>query len=175
MQKRSDFAGWIETILEVHDADFDGQVDTTERKELERNVDRKSRIKITLDPERYVMVRDMGQTAIIPNSGSFDAAGNVDCFIGHRFMVSLFWGKDYTTSQGLFEAAVYNARDNASPGLLDTIRATRERVVSGESYHVGIPGQDAFQNVIRDLWDFGALGGDPELTHYLQFETILIG
>lgn len=175
MQKRTDFASFIEALLVVHDANFSGQVDTTERRELEQNVDRKSRIKITLDPERYVVIQDIGQNAILRGSGSFDAANNIDCFIGHRFRVGLFWGKDYTSSQAAFEAAVYNDRDNASPGLLDSIRAARSRTVSGESYMIGLPDQDAFTSILRDIWDFGALGGQPEMCHYLQFETILIG
>ena len=174
IQKRTDFASLVETLLVVHDANFSGQVDTTERRELEQNVDRKARIAITLDPERYCVIRDIGQGSII-NPSSWDAAGNIDCYIGHRFDVRLFWGKDYSTSQDAFEEAVYNARDHASPGLLDSIRETRVRTVAGEEYRIGLPEQDAFIDIFRGIWDFGALGGQPELSHYLQFQTILIG
>lgn len=175
MQKRTDFASYLEALLIVHDSDFTGQVDTTERRELEQNVDRKTRIKITLDPERYCIVRDTGQAAVLTGSGSFDAAGNVDCLIGHTFEVLLFWGKNYTTSQAAFEAAVYNDRDATLPGLLDSIRASRTRIVGTESYRIGLPDQDCFTNILRDIWDFGPLGGQPELTHFLRFNTTLIG
>lgn len=175
MQKRSDFQSLIQGLLALHDAAFTAQrVDTTERIELEQTVDRKTRVKITGNPERYCVIRDLGQVAINAPA-AFDAAGNVDCFIGHRVDVRIFWGKDYEGSQDDFESAIYNDRSSTLPGLLDSIRATRVRSVSSDTYHIGPFGGDAFTSVIRGTWDFGPLGGKPELCHYLQFETILIG
>lgn len=170
VEMRADLKTILEGLLTAHDADY--IVDITERKELEQNVDRKSRVKIMGDPAKYCTIVDIGQASILLDS--FDAAGNVDCYIGQRFRVQLFYEKDYSTSQSTFESIVYNARDAATPGILDSLRETRQRTVSGESYMIGIPGSDAFVNVVRDSWDFGALGGKPELYHYLKFEVILI-
>ncbi len=176
MQKRTDFASFLTTILQAHDAEF--TIDTTERRELEQNVDRKSRLKITAagdsdgKAEKYCLIRDTGQIAVI-NEG-MDSEGNVDCFIGHRFRVQIFYEKNYTTSQAAFETIVYADRSASPAGLLDSIRAARTRTVSGEVYEIGLITGDAFESVQRGLWDFGANGGKPELVHYLEFEVILI-
>lgn len=167
---RAAFKTLLEGLLQAHDADY--IVDTTERKALEQGVDRKSRVAVMGDPAKYCYIQDIGQETIL--TGGLDAAGNADCFIGYRFKVQLFYEKDYSASQSAFETIVYAARDAATPGLLDSIRAARTQTVSGEEYFIGRPGEDAFTNVLRGTWDFGALGGKPELYHYLELETILI-
>jgi len=170
-EMRSDFASLLTTLLQAHDVDF--IIDTTERKELEQNTDRLSRIAVMGDPSKYCYISDLGQ-ATIGSTETLDASGNVDCFIGQRFRVQLFYQKDYDTSQTSFETIVYADRDANIPGILDSIRSARSRTVSGEEYMIGLHGQDAFVTVQRGTWDFGALGGQPELYHYLEFETILI-
>ena len=169
MQKRSDFASYLLSILQVHDSDF--IVDTTERRELEQNVDRKSRVCVTGDPERYCIILDTGEANSFPSG--FDAAGQLICQIGHTMEVRLFWQKDYSASQALFEACVYNAADDSKPGLLDTLRSSRYRTVGAETYSVGLPLEDALINIQRGSWDFGSID-QPEMSHYLQFSTTLI-
>lgn len=172
MQKRDDLASYIQSLLVVHDTRFTtARVDTTERKELEQNQDRKSRIKITGDPERYCLILDTGENVI--QAAGFDAAGDVNCRIGHGVDIRLFWQKDYNGSQDDFEAAVYNDRGATKPGLLDSLRNVRRRTVAGSVYMIGLPGQDAFTSVQRGSWDFGAIG-EPEMAHYLQITTTLI-
>jgi len=169
-EMRTDLAAWLTTLLQAHDTDF--VIDTTERKELELNSDRKSRIGVMGDPSKYCYIKDMGQATT--GEGAFDAAGNVDCFIGQRFRVQLFYEKDYDTSQESFESIVYDDRAATIPGILDSIRADRSRIVSGEEYTVGREREDAFLSIQRGTWDFGAMGGQPELYHYLEFEVYLI-
>ena len=180
MQKRADFASLMESLLQAHDAEF--TVDTTEREELELGLDRKSRLKVTAanvadadNPvDKYCYIRDIGQEAI-NGDNSLDAAGNVDCYIGHRFDVQIFYVKDYDDdSQTTFETIIYADRAAATPGVLDSIRSDRHRIVSGEVYNIGLPQSDAFENIVRGNWDFGALGGQPELVHYLNFQVLLI-
>lgn len=181
MQKRGDLQTYLRTLLAVHDTRFNTaiRVDITERRELEMMVDRDSRVKVTggsskADPIRYCSVHDIGQQAI--GIESTDAAGNVECFIGHRFDVRIFWGKDYADSQDDFEAMVYNARDHATlPGILDTLRANRTRTVGTNTYNIGLQGGDAFLQVIRDSWIFGPESSTPDISHYLNFQTILVG
>jgi len=176
MQKRTDFQLYLQGLLEVHDTRFTlGRVDVTERKELEQAVDRKARLKIIGDPVRYCTIHEIGQASILGPEGSMDAAGNIDCRIGHRFDVRIFWGKDYKNSQGDFEDMAYSDRDAAKPGVLDSIRGSRVRTVSSETYRVGLPSQDAFLGVIRDSWIFGSEGSEVDICHYLAFNTILIG
>ena len=127
MQMRTDFASLMTTLLQAHDTEF--TVDTTERKELEQGVDRKSRLKITAagdadgKVEKYCIIRDTGQAQIV--SDSLDAAGNTDCNIGQRFDVQIFYTKDYTSSQSAFETIIYADRDAATAGVLDSIRPAR--------------------------------------------------
>lgn len=168
MQKRTAFASVLSSLFEAHDAQI--VVDTKERKELEQNVDRFQRIKIMPD-NKYCVIRDIGQQTFIGEGQ--DAAGNVVCQIAHRFSVDLFYAKDYCGSQDTFEAIVYNNRTDTKPGLLDALRADRSRVASSDNYYIGDPNADAVQNVQRGTWDFGALGGQPELAHYLRFEVLL--
>ena len=170
-EMRSDFATYLESLLDVHDSDY--TVDTTERRELELNVDRKSRIAVMGDPAKYAYITDLGQ-AVVGQDTAFDASGDINCYIGQRFRVQIYHEKNYTTSQAAFEAMIYNDRDDASPGVLDSMRAGRSRTVSDEEYFIGVPQQDAFISVTRGIWDFGALGGQPELYHYLEFEVYLI-
>lgn len=175
MQKRADFRTWIQELLSVHDSRFElKRVDITERKELEQGVDRKARIKIIGDPVRYCAIHEVGQAALLGPDAVRDGAGNVDCSIGHRFDVRIFWGKDYDTSQDDFEAMAYNARDAVKPGVLDSIRESRTRTVGNNIYRIGVPSQDAFIGVIRDSWVFGTEGQTPDICHYLAFNTILI-
>lgn len=173
MQKRGDFAGWLQALLRVHDTRF--IVDTLERKELEQPADRKTLRSVTGNPVRYGFVADIGQTSILPDG--LDGAGNVCDYGGHRFGVRLFWGKDYATSyaqhsQSDFEAAIYNASDAALPGLLATIRESRTRYVGTAPYYIGIGGGDALDNVQRGTWDFGDLGS-PDLAHLFSFNVTL--
>lgn len=170
VEMRASLKTILEGLLQAHDSDY--IVDITERKELEQNMDRLSRVSIMGDPAKYCAIFDLGQVSIL--GSSFDAAGNTDCFIGQRFRVQLFYEKDYNGSQTTFETIVYADRDAATPGILDSIRETRNRTVSGESYMIGLPGNDAFALINRGTWDFGALGGQPELYHYLELELILI-
>lgn len=174
MQKRDDFAGYLEDLLQVHDSNF--TVDTFERIELELGIDRESRVQITGDPVKYAYVHDIGQTAFL--QPTFEADDGMFDYIGHTFEVRIFWGKTYnstfaSTSQKAFEDACYNASDDASPGVLPTLRESRDRSVSGEYYQFGLPTQDAVQNVVRGTWDFGPVG-QPELAHMLQFQIILL-
>lgn len=174
MQKRDDFAGYLEDLLQVHDASF--TVDKFEREALEVGIDRATRVAITGDPVKYAYVHDIGQTSVL--SPAFEADDGIFDYVGHTFEVRIFWGKTYSstfasTSQKAFEDMCYNASDDASPGVLPTIRETRDRSVSGQYYQFGLPTQDAVQNVIRGSWDFGAVG-QPELAHMLQFNIILL-
>lgn len=174
MQKRDDFAGWLEDLLQVHDSRF--VVDTLERKELEQGIDRKTRLSVIPSPIRYAAMQDIGQGAI--GQDALDAAGNVCDFEGHTYDVRVFWGKTYAptyaaASQSAFEAMAYNAADAVKPGVLATIRAGRNRSVSSTEYHVGQPNGDAFQNLVRGTWDFGDLGS-PEFAHYLSFTVTLL-
>ena len=173
MQKRSDFASLMAALLQMHDSRF--VIDTVERKELEQGVSRAARVKIIGEPVRYCAIHEIGQASILGPESSMDAAGNPDCFIGHRFDVRIFWGKDYNTSQDDFEAMAYNARSDASPGVLDSIREGRTRTVSGSTYRIGLPRQDAFGGIVRDSWVFGQEGSVVDIAHYLAFNTILIG
>jgi len=176
MQKRNDFRTYLQGLLEVHDSRFTlSRVDIKERKELEQAVDRKARVKIIGDPVRYCSIHEIGQAAILGPEGSMDAAGNIDCRIGHRFDVRIFWGKDYKGSQDDFEEMAYNDRDNTKPGVLEDIRENRVRTVSNETYRIGLPAQDAFLGVVRDSWIFGSEGSEVDICHYLAFNTILIG
>ena len=178
MQKRADFRSYLQSILSVHDARFAlNRVDVTERRELEQPAasGRKERLAIIGDPIRYCTLHDVGQASILSPSSSMDAAGNVDCEIGHRFDVQIFWGKDYAGSQDDFEAMVYNSRDAEKPGLLDTIRASRSRIVSGKKYMIGLPSQDCFQSIVRDSSILGTESNIVDIAHYLSFNTILIG
>lgn len=174
MQKRDDFVSYLQTLLQVHDANF--TVDKFERLELELGIDRESRVQITGDPVKYASVHDIGQTSVL--SPTFEADDAIFDYVGHTFEVGIYWGKTYndtfaSTSQKAFEDACYNASDAASPGVLPTIRESRDRSVSGEYYQFGLPGQDAVQNVLRGSWDFGTVG-QPELAHYLRFQIILL-
>jgi hypothetical protein len=173
MQKRDDFAGWLEDLLQVHDARF--FVDTLERKAIEQGIDRKTRLSAIPDPVRYAAMQDIGQTLVLPDG--IDASGNVCEYLGHRFDLHVFWGKLYGTtyaahSQSLFEAMVYNASDAVKPGVLATIRESRHRTVAGLEYHVGSLTGDAFENVTRGSYDFGDLGA-PDLAHRLSFTITL--
>lgn len=174
MEKRDDFAAWLEDLLQVHDSRF--VVDTLERKELETGIDRKTRLSIIPNPIRYATMRDRGAGGVGPDG--LDAAGNVCDFEAHTFDVGVLWGKTYaptyaTASQSAFEAMVYNASDAVKPGILATIRAGRNRSVSSTEYHIGQPGGDAFQNLLRGTWDFGDLGS-PDFAHYLSFTVTLL-
>lgn len=173
MQKRDDFAGWLQELLRVHDDRF--VVDTLERKELEQPADRKTLLSVTGQPVRYGVVMDIGQTSTFPDG--LDGAGNVCDYAGHRFDVRLFWGKEYATtyskhSQSGFEAAVYNASDAALPGLLATVRENRTRYVGTAPYYIGIGSGDALDNVQRGTWDFGDIGR-PDLAHLFSFNVTL--
>lgn len=174
MQKRDDFVSYLQTLLQVHDANF--AVDKFERIELELGIDRESRVQITGDPVKYAAVHDIGQTSVL--SATFEADDGIYDYVGHTFEVRIFWGKTYSstfasTSQKAFEDMCYNASDDASPGILPTIRENRDRTVSGEPYQFGHPQQDAVLNVVRGSWDFGPVG-QPELAHMLQFNIILL-
>lgn len=174
MQKRTSFKAVIQAILTIHDDDFTlDRVDTVERKALEQNQDRKSRIKHTGSPAKYVTLHDVGQSTF-PLTDSVDAAGNVDCFIGHIFNLGIFWQKDYQESQDDFEAAIYNARDHAKPGFLDSIRSDRVKTVGSDVYRIGLPGEDAFRNILRGTYDFGANSGKPDFCHYLGCQVVLL-
>lgn len=173
MQKRDDFAGWLEDLLQVHDARF--TVDTLERKEIETGVTRKTTLAVIHRPIRYAAMVDTGTAVVLPDGT--DGAGNVCDYEAHRFDVRVFWGKDYgnsyaSHSQSLFEAMVYNASDAVKPGVLATVRKGRNRVLASGPYFVGNPGGDAFENLQRGSWDFGDLGA-PELAHYLSFTVTL--
>lgn len=174
MQKRADFAGWLEDLLQVHDSRF--FVDTLEHKEIEVGTSRKTTVSVIPRPVRYAAVHDRGAAAILGDG--LNGAGNLCDFEAHRFDVRIFWGKEYTNSysthsQSLFEAMVYNASDAAKPGILATIREGRNRlIVSGGPYSVGNPGGDAFENLQRGSWDFGDIGA-PEMAHYLSFTVTL--
>lgn len=175
MQKRDDFAGWLEDLLQVHDSRF--TVDTLERKELEQGMDRKTRLAIVPNPVRYAAMHDLGQAIVLP--GGLEADLDVCDFVGHRFDINIFWGKDYagsyvTHSQSSFEAMLYNATDAAKPGVLDTIRRSRQRTVAAyQTYQVGNVGADAFENIRRGTYDFGDLG-KPDFAHHLSFTVTLI-
>lgn len=168
MQKRTAFASVLSSLFGAHDKQI--VVDTKERKELELNVDRKQRIQIMPD-NKYCLIRDIGQNAIIGEAQ--DASGNVDCQIAHRFQVDFYFKKDYCGSQDVFEAIVYNDRSAAKPGLLDSLRADRSRVADSDNYYLGDPDADVFNNIQRGTWDFGTLGGQPELAHYLAFQILI--
>lgn len=168
MQKRDDLAGWLEDLLQVHDARF--IVDTLERRELEIVTDRKSRLSVIGEPVRYATVFDLGTGGVLDG---IDGAGNVCDYGAHSFEVRIFWGKSYSptytgSTQALFEAAIYNASDAAKPGILATIRENRTRYVSGDPYFIGQPQGDPLQNMRRASWDFGDIGA-PEMAHYFTF------
>ncbi|MDB4726329.1 hypothetical protein OAF54_02740 [bacterium] len=171
-EMRTDLAAWLTSLLQAHDADF--RVGTKEQKALEQNQSRKERIKVMGNPSKYCHILDMGQASLPQQDGSHDAAGNIDCFIGQAFNVKLFYEKDYINSQDIFETIVYGDRNESIPGVLDSIRESRSRIVSGEEYSIGLPGRDAFASISRGTWDFGVQGGKPELYHIVEFEVILI-
>jgi hypothetical protein len=173
MQKRADFAGWLEDLLQVHEPRF--RVETMERKELQETADRKTRVSVTGSPVFFATVYDIGSASILPDG--LEGAGNLCEFQGHAFDVRIFWQNGYSSvyagsSQALFEAAIYNASDAAKPGVLETIRENRTRTVSTQQYIVGDPAGDAFQNIQRAVWDFGDLGA-AELAHYISFTVTL--
>lgn len=173
MQKRTDFAGWLEDLLQVHDSRF--TVDTLERKELEQGMDRKTRLSVIPLPIRYAAMYETGVGAI---GDGLDGAGNVCDYEGHTFTVHVFWGKTYAptyaaSSQSAFEAMVYNAVDAVKPGVLQTIRQGRNRSISSQEYHVGNPQGDAFTGITRGTWDFGDIA-QPEFAHYLSFTVTLL-
>lgn len=171
MQKRDDFAAYLQTLMRVHESRY--IVETLERKELHEAADRKTRVKVMGSPCFYATVYDLGAASV----ADLDGAGNVCDFEGHALEVRIFWQNDYattyaTSSQKLFEEMVYNAEDAAKPGLLATIRGNRTRYVGTTPYIVGLPGADAFQGVQRGMWDLGDLGR-PDLCHYIRFTVTL--
>ncbi len=174
IQKRDDFAAYLEDLLQVHDGAF--TVDTMERIELELGITRDVRTQITGDPVRYCSLHDIGQTSTLAAGQESD--DDFCDYIGHTFDVRIFWEKHYdnrfaNTSQKRFEEMAYNAATATKPGILPTLRTSRQRSVNGEVYQFGLPGQDAIQNVQRGSWDFGPVG-QPELAHFLQFQIILL-
>jgi hypothetical protein len=173
MQKRADFAGWLEDLLKVHEPRF--WIETMERKELQETADRKTRISVMGSPCFFAAMYDRGSAASLADG--IDAAGNVCDYEAHTFDVRIFWQNSYSStyagsSQKLFEECIYNAADATKPGVLATIRQGRQRTVAGDTYMVGRYQADAFDNLQRAVWDLGDIGA-PDLCHYIQFNVTL--
>jgi len=173
VQKRDDFHTYFLALLQVHDSTF--ACDVLERRELVLGLARETRERVTGNPVRYASILDIGQTV-----ADIDLEGDDDVldYTGHRFEVRVFWDVAWAStyalsSQKLFEEMAYNASGDLKPGILQSIRENRQRSVSSDVYQFGLPSQDAVIDVERGLWDFGDIG-QPELSHYLKFEIILV-